>query len=516
MTLPVGLVRAAPGDLDTSFGAPNGFVLFPMHSIFTDVAVQPTTGKILAVGLRDSGSGRQAILVRFNTDGTLDSSFAIGGVATGPTESFFSAIALQPDGKIVAAGIHVNTGALFARYDANGNPDPSFGQGGLSILPENVPTRKIAVGPGGTIVAADTALPGDGGGPPPKVVVARLISNGDLDTSFGSGGIVANEVGLAFDVALLGSGQILVAGASGIFFALWRYNTNGTLDTSFGGGDGVATAAVMDASNALATSLAVQPDGRIVLAGGANVLVSSVGALARFDSNGSLDPTFGVGGTATSNLTDTGYLDLAIQSDGAIIAGGNSSQPGTQRTLLSRFNSNGSPDLSFGTSGNVVTTTFPGILQFLRALAIQSDGRVVIAGDVLFSTCCANQNSGLVARYNGNGAPPPPPPPSFDICLQNDMSNAGKLIFKFNSSTGAYEFRDCSKGFVLTGTGTITVNSCKLELLDLGPVKPSDRTVSVQVNTCTKKATVSITIKSPSKMYGFTDNDITQGSCTCP
>ena len=91
------------------------------------------------------------------------------------------------------------------------------------------------------------------------------------------------------------------------------------------------------------------------------------------------------------------------------------------------------------------------------------------------------------------------------------------MIFKFNTVTGAYEFRDCSKSYLLTGTGTITVNSCKIDLHDAGAnSNHPDRDVFVRVNTCTKVGTVMITVFSPSKTVGYTDNDINNGSCTCP
>ena len=143
-------------------------------------------------------------------------------------------------------------------------------------------------------------------------------------------------------------------------------------------------------------------------------------------------------------------------------------------------------------------------------MAVQSDGKIVIAGRLLGSGNPPSSLFGFVARYNGNGAPPPPPS-SFNICLQN-----GSLNFRFNSTTGAYEFRDCSKGVVLTGTGVLSGLGCKVYLNDTGPNKVSDRNISITVNTCTKVATVSITIKSLNRTYGFTDNDMTTGVCQCP
>jgi len=513
MTLPAGVVRAAPGDLDTSFNAPNGFNLFAGF-FFNDVAIQPGTGKILAIGYQKIDVNQNTlkfIIARFNLDGTLDLSFGQSGIVAGPAGSFWSRIAFQ-NGKIIAVGGTQGDSSqvLIGRFEANGQLDTSFGQNGFAMHDNSkVGNVGMAIGPDGTIVLLGVALPEGGQA---KFGLARLTANGELDMTFGTGGTVLTN-GIAFDVAVLGDGRILAAGSvNGQGFALWRFTSGGTLDTPFGGGDGIGTVALPIGSAAFA--LAVQTDGRIVLAGIAEQHDGpppAIGALARFDSNGNLDASFN-GGTVTLAISgvEAFFQDLAIQSDGAIVAaGGTSPSDGVFQTLVSRYTSSGVLDPSFGTGG-IVTTDFPGE-KTARAVAIQTDGKIVIAGDDVN----VFEPSALVARYGGNGVPPPPPP-SFDICLQNDSSNAGQLIFKFNSATGAYEFRDCPKGFVLTGTGTITVNSCKLELFDPGPAKPSDRTVFVQVNTCTKKATVSVTIKVPSKMYGFTDNDITQGSCSCP
>src|SRR5262249_37736119 len=146
--------------------------------------------------------------------------------------------------------------------------------------------------------------------------------------------------------------------------------------------------------------------------------------------------------------------------------------------LLSRFTAIGSPDPSFGNAGNVVAPLphAPSATP-LTGLAIQSDGKIVMAGTLAEIVNPFVVFHAVVARFNGSGAPPPPP--AFNICVQN-----GSLIFKFNSNTGAYEFRDCAKGYGLTGTGIITVSSCKIQLQDAGPdSKHSDRNVLVKVNT---------------------------------
>jgi uncharacterized delta-60 repeat protein len=528
ITLPaITRVWAAAGDLDVTFGPPNGFVLLP-DSEFRDMVIQPADGKIVAVGSATDNAGvfTNLIAARFNTDGTLDSTFGVGGIVLGPASSRGTAVAIQPDGKIVATGATIATGeALIARFQPNGDPDPTFGQNGFVIQP-GIPTFEVAIGPGNTIVLVDFAVDFGGeatqGGGTIELLVARLLSDGDLDPSFGEGGIVSTESGLGFDVAVLGDGRILVAGTVGEF-ALWRYNTNGALDTTFGGGDGIATAAFPGI--AFASGLAVQTDGRIVLAGGfedqnSSPPVPSTGALARFDPAGNPDLSFDGDGKATTTVAgaEVGFSDVALQSDGAIVAAGAAVGLDDRQVLVSRFTPTGSPDSSFGTNGNVITD-FPGILSEALGVRIQSDGRVVIAGNVFFS---GSDPSGLVARYNGSGAPPPPP--QFNICVQKDS-----LIFKFNSSTGAYEFRDCASGFLLTGTGTMIVAPCKITLKDTeqsasqsgGDSNNSDDgdgelDLLVKVNTCTNVGTVSLVTSSPPQSYGYTDIDITTGSCACP
>ncbi|MEW6207714.1 MAG: hypothetical protein AB1631_05060 [Acidobacteriota bacterium] len=529
ITLALPSVEAAPGGLDASFNSPNGFATLP-DSFFTDVAIQPDS-KVLAVGQKEDKSepgdtSRSLIVARFNTDGTLDASFSTNGVATpvSSDEVVGAAIAVQPDGKIVAAGFtHPLPGGFFVtRFLANGEPDAGFGQMGsvtINFGGALEGANSIAIGSDGTIVVAGSSVFGAvDSNPMTFIAIARLLGDGNLDPAFGSGGKILAQRGNATDVAVLGDGRIL---ASGLVpdtlptdFALLRFNSDGTPDVTFAGGDGIATADFRNQDISL--DMAVQPDGRVVLAGSAlNPGEPSSDALARFDSNGNLDPSFdGDGKVIAPPSADTlNATGVAIQSDGGIVTVGsvNIGSMSEVFCVVSRYTSNGSPDLSFGSGGRVVTD-FPGKWATSGGGAIQSDGKILLVG----AQTDQGQLFGLVARFLGNGAPPPPPPPVFDICLQTNNGNSGKLVFKFNSATGAYEFRDCAKGFVLTGTGTITVNFCKLDLTDVGPVKPSDRTVTVQVNTCTKKATVSVTIKSPSKMYGFTDNDITQGSCTCP
>ena len=518
--LPTAL--AAPGDLDTSFGAPNGFVLLP-EAQFVDVALQ-SDGKIVAVGSKPTAIGNPPLIVaRFNPDGSIDPSFGFSGVVTVTPSLEGRSVAIQADGKILALS-QTDPGGNFlvTRLNTNGTLDLSFGLNGSRTIDfdggGDVP-QSIAIGPGGTIVVMGTRLFSNDQVSPPiveiDVAVARLLSNGSLDPSFGSDGTIATEPGFGADLALLPDGRIIVANFIMSDFAAMRYNANGTLDTTFGGGDGIATADIAGGLDA-GLAVAVQPDGRVIVAGNAEVTpILHAEALARFDANGILDPSFGGDGKITSSQTFQRVTALAVtlQADGDIITVGNAGfgvDSSDVRAFLSRYTSSGTPDTSFGGTGTVFTD-FPGNATAFPSLALQNDGKIVIVGDSFVGSPLSAL--GLVARYNGDGTPPPPPPPPpvvFDICVEN-----GPLKFRFNSNTGAYEFRDCGKNLTIAGTGTVTKSFCKIRIED-GEGKNSGRLIDVSANTCTRAATAMVKLTNPAKTYNYSDSDITSGNCTCP
>jgi len=195
---------------------------------------------------------------------------------------------------------------------------------------------------------------------------------------------------LAYSLALQQDGKIVLAGESTINgdrdFALARYNTNGTLDPSFGTGGRVTTTF---GQNDVAFSVAVQPDGKIVTAGFALFKF----ALARYNSNGTLDPNFGTGGQVTTpigGLNDAAER-LALQGDGKIVVSGRSYINGNFHSALVRYNSNGTLDAGFGT----VTAIFGGESDEV-SIAIQPDGKIVVPGS---SFTGFNESFGL-ARFN--------------------------------------------------------------------------------------------------------------------
>jgi uncharacterized delta-60 repeat protein len=303
---------------------------------------------------------------------------------------------LQPDGKIIAAGSAVQSGGggvnfALARYDSNGNLDPTFGAGGkvtTDFFGSTDQANAIVLQPDGKIVAGGEAT-GSGGNL--DFALARYDSSGSLDTSFGTGGkVVTDFFGAnddALDVELQPDGKIVAAGSankpgSGFRFALARYDSGGHLDSTFGAGGRVADNSAI--SNEAIQAIVLQPDGKIVAAG--DILRNGTFdfALARYDSAGSLDPTFGNGGKVTTDffgLSD-GALDVALQPDGKIVAAGNAGGNGFNIDFaLARYDGGGNLDPTFGIGGKATTDFMNRSGDFARAVALQPDGKIVAVGE---------------------------------------------------------------------------------------------------------------------------------------
>ena len=218
------------------------------------------------------------------------------------------------------------------------------------------------------LVVLAVALPGAAGAAP-----------GDLDPSFGNGGIVTTDFGTgahAYALAILPNGKIIAAGGAGSqHFALARYLPDGSLDPVFDG-DGKVTTDLGAAAGDGANGLAIQPNGRIVAAGGSGDFV-----LARYRRDGSLDQSFGADGKVTTDFGgDELGQDVVVQPDGKIVVVGISTEDGPGGDwALARYNPDGSLDESFGTGGKVVTDL--GVASNAYALALQGDGRIVVAGN---------------------------------------------------------------------------------------------------------------------------------------
>jgi uncharacterized delta-60 repeat protein len=329
----------AVGSLDGTFGT-GGMVTTDVGGLSAGalaLAIQPD-GRIVAAGATDeAGYCCQFALVRYNADGTLDTSFGTDGRVTtdfgGLDEAH--AVVVQPDGKILAAGSTYSpflSGFALARYNPDGSLDAGFGSGG------KVTTSFGGIdGAGGLVLQPDGRIvAAGGGGPPGDFALARYNADGSLDTGFGSGGRVTTDFGSsdrAEDVVLQRDGRIVAAGTGDGRFALARYDPDGSLDGSFGDAGSVTTV-IVGQNVESATGLAIQSDGRLVAAGWAYIDYVSYFALVRHHADGSLDTHFGDGGKVTTGFGASDQAEgVAIQADGKILAAGF----GNQRFALARY-----------------------------------------------------------------------------------------------------------------------------------------------------------------------------------
>lgn len=378
------------------------------------VAVQPADGKIVVAAQKASegkGIGTNFYVLRYNPDGSIDSTFGIGGTvsfnfSSDTTDQEYPwAVAIQPDGKILVGGyVPATTSFGIARLNTDGSLDISFGTNGkiTSNYVRNEPAqvRSILVQPDGYIAVAGTSNSD-------SFAFARFKPNGSLDTSFnGTGKLVVrvskSSGGTAIDLKIQPDGKLVAAGAgaasgSSYMFALMRVNTNGTLDTGFGSGGKVFTS--FGGAYSLATSLSLDSAGRIV-AGGffVNVSISDeYFAFIRYLSNGQLDATFGSSGKFTASLPGLNRLwGMAIQSDGKIVAGGRHHDPNMPDDfMVMRLNPNAGLDTSYGNNG-ITLTDFGGSTDTIQSIALQPDGKIVAAGTA--NGYGAATNIGL-ARY---------------------------------------------------------------------------------------------------------------------
>ena len=362
-------------------------------------------GKIVVAGYAtDIGTNRDFALVRYNSDGTLDTSFDGDGIKTQDIVDLQAQLwdlAVQADGKVVAVG-HARwnatlDGSAIARYGTNGALDPSFGSNGRVLFPITGGANAVAVQPDGKIVVV--------GAYGAAFSTLRLNADGSTDGTFGGGDLVDTAIGTsatAYAVALQTDGKILVAGTATIGsqtdVALVRYNVDGTLDTSFDG-DGIVTTAVAS-GNDEAREVRIQADGKIVVAGWGVVSGTNQFALVRYNANGSLDNTFGSFGRVVTDIgtgQDVG-AGMLIQPDGKIVVCG-ASESSSFDVAVARYNSNGSLDLSFDGDGKVTTPIgFESDAGY--AIARQADGKLVVAGVGVIGS-----NAQLaVLRYDGSGA----------------------------------------------------------------------------------------------------------------
>ena len=399
------------GNLDNSFGA-DGKVTTDLGNAadIANGAVLQDDGKILLAGYTSGPSYTNVAIARYNTDGSLDTSFDNDGkvVSNLGVRTSANSIALLPGNKIVVVGNYrtseTNSDFLISEYDQNGSPDATFqNKGSLTLDISGAKddfANSVAVQSNGKILVAGSTT-GNGGS---DFALVRLNTDGSLDMSFNSTGIVTADFGNSDDmgssVIIQSDGKIVVAGSSSnglnFDFAMVRYNSDGSIDNNFGSQGKIK----IDIQNSedFEGSEVLQSDGKIILVGYSSIMGGSYNlTMVRFNTNGTIDNSFGTNGKVITNLgTSYGYSNSAVlQPDGKIDVLWNSYNGRDVDFAIVRYNSNGILDQTFGTNG-IAVIDFGRSNDVGSSILLQSDGKIVAAG---YTGSSYTSNFALL-RYN--------------------------------------------------------------------------------------------------------------------
>jgi len=394
------LATQPTGSLDAGFGQQGK--LYDANQSATVTALQ-ADGKLLAIG--------RMTLSRYDANGVLDASFGAGGrvaiVGDGNANDEGHAIALQPDGKILVAGgtssaTQTNFRWFLQRFNTDGSLDTSFGSGGKVFKDFSTFTddaRAVIVQPGGKIIVAGNAIIESLGLPDQDFTVVRYLRDGTVDDQFGLHGVATKDLGgrsefvsaagLQSDGSIVVTGRVFTDNGSGNSdFGIVRFLADGSSDVTFGGdgvvrydfGEGGDVPADFDGGDwDVPNDLLIQPDGKIVIVGYTgitNITLQSKAALVRLTTAGLADPTFGTAGLATfDGLSEA--KGVALAADGNIVIAG----PAGGDFGIARLSSAGAADGTFGTNG-LLTVDFFGGNDLPNDVLIQSDGKIVVSGSV--------------------------------------------------------------------------------------------------------------------------------------
>ena len=403
-----GFIFAQPGSLDLSFGV-NGKVitsLSSLNNIAQDVALQ-SDGKIIVTGFLLSDSSYKFATVRYNPDGSLDASFGNGGVVItqiGNTDDKATSIKIDTNGFIFVGG-YTWTGNRYdfvlVKYRSDGTLDTRFNNGGIvtaSIGMFDDMANSLALQNDGKIIQSgfsERFFKLD-------FAIVRYNIAGTLDNSFGTGGIVTTAIGAlnnrSQSVALLNDKRILLAGYSNSLtdnnFTVARYNQDGTLDNTFGDEGKVATE--IGTADDFAKSVLIQNDGKILVSGYSFDGSKNVFSVVRYRIDGTIDSTYGVDGIkmlSINSIDDKGSASI-LQSDGKLIIGGVSSNGSNFDFALTRLDSTGNIDANFGN----VTTDILSFDDTLTSVILQDDGKILAVGGAYNG----NNYDFVLVRYNND------------------------------------------------------------------------------------------------------------------
>ncbi|MFZ0454592.1 MAG: choice-of-anchor D domain-containing protein [Ignavibacteriaceae bacterium] len=418
------------GSLDQTFGF--GGKVITNIAIWQDaqpIAIRDD-GMIYAIGYITNN--QTFAMARYTSNGYLDKTFGNSGILTtdfGTTSVQGKTILIQNDGKILVGGYYSaglnGFGFALMRFDSLGNLDPGFDNNGTSFNNLDGSINSLAIQNDGKIVAAGQIFGN------PDYGIVRYKANGSLDSTFGSNGIAFTDFTNSFianSVAIQKSGKIIVGGTtyngSDNDFALARFNVNGSKDLNFGSNGKVNTD--FNNSNDNGNSMAIQEDGKIIMAGFSLFLLVSDFSVARYDSNGTLlDNSFGTNGLVRAGYDDAEAYSVALQSNGnggenIIIAGNVYLQETGGDFAVVNFNPDGSFNNSFGIDGKV-TTDLGNAADIANSAVIQDDGKILLAG----YTSGPSFTNVAIARYNVDG--------SLDTSFDKD----GKVITNFGLRSSA-------------------------------------------------------------------------------
>jgi uncharacterized delta-60 repeat protein len=349
---------------------------------------------------------------QFPVPGSLDTTFGTGGEVTtnfGSDFDYAAALILDNSDRLVVAGGRFNGSNMdfaLARYTANGTLDTTFGTGGIittDIGSSNDIAKALILDSSNRLVVAGE-FDNSTNGSNHRFALVRYNADGSLDTTFGTGGKVTTDVSSSYDyvgaLILDQNNRLVVAGdinvGHNVDVTLVRYNTDGTLDSTFGTGGIVTTGfgTIIDSANAMI----LDNNNRLVIAGSKYDQSNSDVILARYNADGTLDSTFGIGGKVITNL---GFnLDdanaLIRDSNNRLVIAGFSGPFGD--FAIARYNTDGTLDTSFGTGG-IVRTDFATNNDYANALILDYRNRLVVAG----LSAALDDEVGVLARYNPNG-----------------------------------------------------------------------------------------------------------------
>ncbi len=387
------IANSQSGVLDTSFGN-DGFVTTVISGTYNaanSTVVQPD-GKIIVVGQAGEPATYKATAARYNTDGSLDTSFGNAGkllIPIGNAKSYATDVALQADGKIIIAGYtfdNIITQGAILRLNEDGSFDTSFGNQGtvkITTAERNLPESILILEDGKILIGGDNDE---------SFSVLKLNNDGAFDLSFGVDGWAIAEfdrMSYIKEIALQADGKIVVGGFTinnnnNYEMAAARFNVDGSIDSSFGS-SGKLNFNVGN-GNDFVEGVVVQSDGKIVLGGHKWIQNNEQRhdfAMVRLNTDGSRDTSYGTNGVATAQIVDGANYsrDIILQEDQKILLAGFTVKTGEYKFALLRFDVDGSLDSSFGQNGNgMVSQDFDGRESYGEKLALQPDNKIIMIG----------------------------------------------------------------------------------------------------------------------------------------